>query len=258
MNRKFFLLLSCWFLTANTVHADVPSFQDDSEPVRYGFLTHPRSGTKWFKYCLIYGANRFFLSGNNLWHNYGEEIDYSKPLITWSHNPKSFLRFQPKRDKLILLIRNYRECIIRRFGAKKINRIIREINEGGYNGHNSPNCYFEILSFFDQWPEENRLLIYYEDFMKKPKEILANALAFIGDDPAILEEFFENFDEHKAKSLAWRNSRSAHLRPVSNGKDLTYHTRRISKKNAKLFDNAVKERYPDLWKRYLTRYEWGK
>ncbi|MDX8430969.1 MAG: sulfotransferase domain-containing protein [Candidatus Algichlamydia australiensis] len=222
---------------------------------KIGLLSYPRSGSKWFMYVLLFGAERNWKINHQLWKHFQTEIDYSKIILDHSHHKKVFARhFQPERDKLIVLVRNYRECIIRRHGAAKIAQIISSIKNQNFEKLNT-NWYFDQLAFFDEWPEENRLLVYYEDMILRPREVFEEVVAFIGDDPVILEDFFASYKEHVAKSLAWRSAKEKTMRPVSKGKDLSYHSKRISEKEIYAFDEAVKKSYPDLWEKYLTRYE---
>ncbi|MDX8430968.1 MAG: sulfotransferase domain-containing protein [Candidatus Algichlamydia australiensis] len=229
---------------------------------RIGLLSYPRVGSRWFMYALIFGANRSWRVNHSskntdavLWHNFEQEVDESKVVLDTSHHrlffEKEYLR---ERDKLILILRNYRECLIRHSGVEKVLQMIHELNTKS-GGKFSANWYLKNLQFFDDWPEERRLLIYYEDMIQNPKEVFERVATFIDEDPEVFASFLAHYKEHVAKSLAWRNAKEGHVRAQSMGRDLSYHSKRISRKKRQKFDEAVKNNYPDLWEKYLTRYE---
>lgn len=258
MKKILLLLLLC----STTVYGKVvlnmtPPPPEDPIESKTALLTYPRSGTMWFQWCLTYGANRFWKKESRLWENFDLEIDFSRPLLLHTHHPHYLEKvYRPEKDKIILIVRNYRECMIRNYGVGSVSEIIRNI-EGNPRKKLNVLWYFKNLELYDNWPEENRLLVYYEDLVKKPRKVFDRVLAFLGEDPDAMDDFFANYEEQREKSLAWRNSIGGFMIAQSRGKKLSFHSNRIPKRVRIQFDEVVKESYPHLWERYLKHYQFA-
>jgi hypothetical protein len=115
------------------------------------------------------------------------------------------------KDLLILLLRNYRECLLREY--EKLENVKNEILAQASFNHLSQNKtwvlnlrmnhYFHNLRVFDIWNPEKRLIIYYEDFLQNPQEILLQLAQFMGETgkEAEIQTFVDHIDEHIEKSL---------------------------------------------------------
>jgi hypothetical protein len=180
-------------------------------------------------------------------------IDYSKPYIHRTHyaylfNPPYFdyAPPNPKEDLLLVLVRDPVESAIRTYmheGDKPYSWMMSELSKKGYEALE------DALQFFDSWPSERRLLIYYEDQMLYPREMIEKIVCFIGESTDNVDEFIENIDHHRATTLALYD------KPMSQGKDLTYHARSLSKRQVKQLRATIEASMPLLWERYLSRYE---
>jgi len=91
----------------------------------------------------------------------------------------------------------------------------------------------ENLMEFDKWPEENKLLIYYEDLIIKPKEIFEKASQFLNIENS-LDNFFENYD------FIFDSSIKAYGKSFSLGKDIIYEGKSLKAKELTYLENGKK------------------
>ena len=70
---------------------------------------------------------------------------------------------------------------------------------------------------------------------------------------AKVPEFFENYDEWNQEMLASYHHQYKLCGPSSNN-ELIFHSKSFPKDILQQVDSIIKERYPDLWEKYLERY----
>lgn len=119
---------------------------------------------------------------------------------------------------------------------------------------------FSLLRLYEKLP--NSSLIYYEDLIAFPKEVLQNCLAHLQEADEQLDFFMENFEEHKAKSYRYYNYIHQEQLPtsvagpaVTDGTSNLYHSKNISKDVLKKLDTFFKAYDPYLYDKYLSRYQ---
>ena len=148
-----------------------------------------------------------------------------------------------------MIFRDYKENTIRRWYGESYKKIL---TKGTLFDEQAAR-----LAFFDRWPEENRHLVYYEDLLLNPKETLTKALEFLGESDERMEEFLANFDSFKKLCLATYDQETKRLPlgpSISKGKDIHYHSKKVSKVLLFKADELFQKKYPDLWEKYLARY----
>ncbi len=219
-------------------------------------LSFPRSGNTWLRYCLEFLTQRPSFSHTGLYYEIqrplgwtaGFALDVDKAPIQKIHtqyeiigNDAQIHPANPDIDILILLLRNPKET----FARHKYNSwqsMLRDHTVGkGY----AVQTYFENLVLFESWPKDKRLLIYYEDFITKPRETLETILAFLHESSMPLDEFMRDYEHHRNACLTLYNG------AVSKGEDILFHAKKTSAKFRKLVDTWISDAYPTLWETYL-------
>lgn len=183
------------------------------------------------------------------------DIDFSKTPIIKHHYPKKIYRMAgihpliyPSQDKLILIVRDFKELYFRHQqlhfpGNSKI------YNKSIFDSF--PN-YFVLLKFFDSFPKDRKILIYYEDLISEPKKTFSKLLDFLGDDKEYLDDFLNKINFHKQRCFSLYNT-PKHCR--SFGKKGFTYTEGVSSQDLLFMENEIKNKLPDLFAKYLKRYK---
>jgi len=219
-------------------------------------LSYPRSGNTFFRNAIEYITNRRtypnskssleFREKNNL-KNMGKYILYKEHSLYDKANDfkKAIVNCENiyHKGKLIFLLRNYKEILIRQHSHSKNIELLF---------HDNPKKqifnYMENLIEYDKWPEKNKLLIYYEDLITKPIEIFKETMMFLNikDD---IEPFIKNYNSIFDSSI------KAYGENASSGKETIYHSKHLTDEQKKSFDKKIKNKYPKLFDKYLCRYK---
>jgi hypothetical protein len=190
---------------------------------------------------------------------YGRKLDMNKPHIYKSCNSaKRMQKIDQDKNKLILILRNYKECILRQLKSSYVNNKnpqkellkLVEKNEGLFRS------YMEKIEVFESWKNpETKYLVYYEDLIINPEKVITRLLEFVGDDPSNLDEVIDNYDYFKQKSLESYNRGHKLVGTSSYGDKALHHSKKISKSLLQKIDNSANEQYPRLFNKYLLRYK---
>lgn len=221
-------------------------------------LTYARSGTNLTSCYLQYFTGKpikflfdetTFLAENRL----KVPIDYSKLVLYRTHYPKDLKKINNQTNKLLYILRNYKESLYRhnydqfhspedfevQFTKNKV--MVREYMEG--------------LETYDRWEPSLRLLIHYEDLLTDPVNIVATILNFF-DEPIPAHLTAELLKEISAKALTSYDKQHKGVGgSQSKGEDLFYHTRNFPQNILRAIDAAVEKNYPVLWNNYLNKYK---
>lgn len=222
-----------------------------SEEERVVLLSFPRSGRTWTLYSLHLLAPSYDVQQNPEFRNkfkLPKKSETTKTIIP-SHLvvplEEKVTDFPRENDKLILLVRNYKECFLR---------------EAKDNYHKAVNCVknssffvdlFAILQCFDDFKEENKLLIYYEDLIEDPESTFSKILAFLDETQENLQPFLKNIEKHKQDCLTVYGKTYG---SYSKGEDLHYHTKLAPREAIEEIDLIVKTQHFDLWNKYLSHF----
>jgi len=253
---KNFIKLFWIILIPAAVMASPARFKNTRDVVDCDFiLSEPRSGINWLRWCLIsltkkpiYGHT--FIDKPERKALFGQ-LDETKDPFVRTHSVEALRKTDPTRNRLILIYRNYKENTIRRC-RDRAAQYKKMLDEGKLFDRQA-----EKLRLYDEWPEENRYLVYYEDLMENPRETLEGALDFLNESDERLGDFLENLDQHKADCLAayeYVTKKCGLGGPISKGKSVDYHSKKIPKELLLQADALFEAKYPYLWKKYLTRY----
>lgn len=236
---------------------------DNIQTKKVFLCSYPRSGNSWLRYCIeniaktptlemtvklsSHRARGAFDQLHIINMPYGMRFDFpidtqELPIIKthWMppHKYYSQLYHDAEKDKFIFLLRNYKECIPSHRGLFK-------------------DCYFDmrylnLLADFDAYPDENKILVYYEDLINEPEQELKRLLVFLNKSEEFLDEFLKEYEFHKSRSISDYSKFAK--KSSTNGNEILYHSKRLSQKQREYMDNFVQENQPDLLEKYLFRY----
>jgi len=217
-------------------------------------LAYPRSGNNWVTYCLEEMASIKTI---------GCSPDYTCPCTRRKHRKdiivaRSHGHRQHELDTiaasnagLILLLRNYKECIVRHTGSETLDPVRQQMQDAAPVADNTD--YIHILRFYDEY-EGPRLLIYYEDLITNPRPELEKLLRFVGSfEDRTLDKFMDDWQKNQARSIKNYSSIS-YSATKGDAKTLRFHSSKFSREELSELDNWVEQEHPGLFDRYLSRY----
>lgn len=256
---SFFLLIFC--IVTCGFYA-----QDSSRHIIV--LTPQRCGTHWLLYSIQQLTKASVVNGlekngslfdNNLnFDVFGHPINWDLSFLVHVHHPNSIIWDGYKKNKLILIIRNYKEATLRMFSdftcikaaiGKMHNDLIFQQLPPYYG---VITWYFEDLEYYEQF-QGDKFLIYYEELLLQPETIFKSLLSFLNASEQFLGDFMNHIESHKEVCLNFYN----HYRfgSVTQGKDLEFHSKKLKVEELIEFDHLVQTYYPILWEKYLHRYQ---
>ncbi len=198
-------------------------------------ISYPRSGNTLFRTIMEYHSKQ---PTDGTCDNPAHKNRLMKPIIYKTRT--NFIAYKTHvwdvinpEDKVFFIIRDYKECIIRH--NQKHRGISFELFKKQTRGEN--NDYIDLLQKFDSHPGP-KYIIYYEDMIKGKLGELSH---MIKDDA----EF----------NLIRQIGLTAYPESETKGADIHFHSKKLSNEDSKNWDNYLKTFYPDLFKKYLKRYE---
>lgn len=185
----------------------------------------------------------------------------SKPFFYRTHLPNSIVSNRAQLDKLIFLTRNPKELIFKHFDV----RCLRDLNKPEIKKF--LEGFFKNFDLYESWPAEKRILIFYEDLCSNLNEVLFKTVSFIeASSPIFFEDYLYNQKFHldvikeyyvKQHSYNKRKLRNNGRHGESSEKEMnrTYYTQNQDKKILRALDKIIKEKRPEVWEKYLKRFE---
>ncbi len=227
------------------------------------FLTYPRSGTNLTIGILQYltrkplrdtknnlklnlnAYNRLKLeieNEKNTLYRLHASLDWQKELLT---------KLQTKKNKLLFVLRNPKECIVRHcsYSEQQFLKSVIE-NQGGFAQ------YLFNLKIFDEWNDRTKLLLYYEDILATPEVVAIKLLEFFDESDDYLESYISNLDEILAGILtSYQKQSVVNKLKYSNKSIVPFHSKNFSRESMRIVDEHIISAYPNLWNKYLKRYQ---
>jgi|7_EtaG_2_1085326.scaffolds.fasta_scaffold00195_29 hypothetical protein len=182
-----------------------------------------------------------------------EKEDRTLPHVYHEHNVASIE--DPERLPLIVLVRNYKECILRHTAPSPKNRFLLKVKDYWED-------YYRSLKFYDKHPGP-KLLFYYEDLIddKKLVDVLHELNEFMSSSPPCYEELLQRFIEklqiHREQSLEFYNAVAQVGGSHSDSKSSIFHSRQFELHKKQDVDNHFESVEPELYKKFLKRYKEG-
>lgn len=225
-------------------------------------ISYPRSGLHFTHYQLIYLSHKvcydfrnkaYHYWDNGVLHKYGVYENKDDILLYLSHVSPEHLN--SNTDKLILLLRNYRECHLRNL-SYDLNRIVDVISMNRMyipvNAYDIGSGYFTNLYAFDSF-EGKKLIVYYEDLVAHPKEVITRIFNFLEVTPIDLDHFYDNLSQHRSECI---QRYQIHGGSKSQGENMLFHSEKITASENEMLDDLVKKHHPILWDKYLNVYKY--
>ena len=264
MKTTFFSLV---VLTLYFINTDCHAGFSKSKPKlesREVLLTYPKSGTN-LTICTLQiltgkparthaqlGTNNDLIGTNRLKLN----LDQTKTPLWRTHEASRIRNLDPNTSKLLFVIRNYKECIMKRQKENiSLNFSPTQLRNCIVNSDAEFNHYIDNLNFYNSWPnDETKLIIYYEDLISQPRVEICKILDFFGEQDADVDGFFANYD-YWAKRILDSYIKQRGAQHSSGGNKAIYHSKDFPISILQEIDQSVQVRYPVLWEKYLNRYE---
>ncbi len=164
-------------------------------------------------------------------------------------------KLDKSQNYLIVIVRNYRECMMLRYlenpemSLDVLKREYQVLSESAADLTVGAN-YAANLKWYDEWDEGKRFLVYYEDLIQYPEATFKALIRLLGKDETLVDQFMDHFIEKR--KLAFGDPRELELL----NKGLLYHTSLMPKEKILAVDEFMKTKYPAYWEKYLCRYEY--
>lgn len=234
---------------------------------RVFILTNPKSGSHLLLYSIMKITKRPLRGRLPLWifendppYFHTENmmqypLDFSKPTTYWGHEYYLLGFLNHRENKLIFIIRNYKENICSqlvlkyREQSKNIDLEKALLNEVTGEGMIFKE-YMIRLQLFDHWHPQDRCLVSFEDLLHHPEVFVPQVMSFIGDD-SDYTDFIAHYDDFKAELMERYSKKD---KRTGAGSDEKFFSVKISPEILREVDHYVCQHYPDLWVKYLERY----
>lgn len=206
--------------------------------------SYSRSGTNWLRYIIetISGQP----TPGQVRVHYGVNF-----IIDRAHKAYPVMDRYPQ---VILLLRDYRECLIRHHQAlwHKAHDAASFLRDESV--FQRPNWYIRNVAAFDKFAGP-KLLIYYEDLLSNPGPVIRELGEFLEFDPEIRENFIANIDRYFQESVGAYTKRGHKSVTTTGKRDFRHHAREhATLAQQKEFDSFYHQNYPQLYEKYLVRY----
>jgi len=217
-------------------------------------LSYPRCANSWLRFCIENISHRPTYPDNDYIKEIRKHINVSGDyILRKEHSLYEKDRIYGKvatnkdvynKSKLILLLRNYKECVIKQ--KQDYNDVILGQNKSPYN-------YMENINEYHKWPRDKKLLIYYEDLIMNPKKELLKCVKFLNLKEKNLNFFMDKYDFYKKISVESYDL-NTQKGSSTKGEHLRYHSIN-SGIDFKEWDDKIIEKHSDLFNKYLIRYK---
>lgn len=226
-------------------------------------LSYPGSGSTWLRYCVEfltkrltegYGKNVSIENGLGRLVDIG--VDCNKPPIAYKrhgHNPGEKDSYDMDNDRLVLLLRNYKENIVRYCNVSEaVDTKFYSETQGYRDGELD---YIGCLQIYEEW-RAKKILIYYEDLINDPEPELVKVLELLKFDKTYLNELMNNLDFHKKQCIhLYIDNKAGQSYTQGNSNKLLFHSQGLSDKQKREWDHHIESNYPELMRKYLRRYK---
>lgn len=210
-------------------------------------LSYPRSGNTWLRYCVESITQRSTIGYQN---EGSAEFDRSSliPELRGQSDPilikRHFYNHIESCDRLILVVRNYKESVLRHNPESKDNLVVLK-NEAGH--------YMSLLNYYEVF-QGPKLLIYYKDLITNFIPTINRIMVFLGktDTVSSICNFSRNIEDHKTKSI---DIYSKHAASHTHGNYLLYHSNNLSKDEKLQWDSVFREINPSQFDKYLSIFK---
>jgi hypothetical protein len=229
------------------------------DDVKTFLLSYPRSGNTWVRYIVEALSKRPTKGyGNKMDEAIGFRINIgvdlnAKPILEKSH--KLYNNKKDNKDKLIVIIRNYKEVLIRHASSEPGHESIEIKSKRKFNndtkGIQDEVDYIEVIMSYDVWSGP-KLLVYYDNLIDNPSVEINRIAEFLDINKKEALDFISKYDYHVNRGI-----KSYHEKSYTNGKNNKYHQNRVSKDLIDFMTLDLKKRHSVIFEKYLKRFEFA-
>ena len=238
--------------------------------VSYGsILGRPRSGNNWLRFIIEYLTNYqtafspMDTKMRNPLHLLTSSIDSLKKIkdgVIWDvhrHDDTLLNKVVENKGKLILILRNYKECIIRHhLFFKNLDKFSKIKGENFEIIKSQFFFYLKLVDYFDKYDGEKEI-IYYEDIIDKNniRESLVKIVSFLNGDFSKIKNFIDSYDSLSSESKDfYKDNLSGSVEASPPGSKIHY-SKYLTSEQKQIMDNIIKNSYPNLEKYLKVYYE---
>lgn len=212
-------------------------------------VSYSRSGTNWLRYFIETVTNQSTPGQRRVVDGYNYYIDRAHA---------GYERMN-KYKNVIILVRNYKECLIRHHGLQNIrsnyNNMQDFLNDESLN--QPVSWYIKNIAAFEKF-KYKKLLIYYENLIRNPIKNFQEIAEFLNVDKSETEDFVKNLDFHKSNSISIITKGGHVSETQGDPLKLKHHSSKLDINEIRIIDNHFKSKNNKLYTKYLERYEEGK
>lgn len=230
-------------------------------------LTNPKSGSHLLLYSIMKITQRPMRIRTLFWHfqnnpyyfdpenlmNY--PVDFSKPTTYWGHEYDILKSLNINDNKLIFILRNYKENIASqltwRYSKREDFNLERFFHDEIVNEGDTFKEYISRLQLFDDWQSNNKYIVLFEDLLLYPNNFVPNLMSFIRDD-SDYKDFINHYEEFKSALAHEYYGRK--FNSTGSKSDNHFFSKKISPSILEAVDHYVRQYYPHLWETYLKGY----
>jgi hypothetical protein len=161
-----------------------------------------------------------------------------------------------RHPKVLLLLRDYRECLLRQHPKawRRMGDVFQFLQNKSLE--QPPEWYVDNLQAFDRFAGP-KLVIYYEDLIAQPDAEICKITEFLGLDQKRAAELIKDYEKHK-KSALQNYLEGGHQSVTARLSDVGFHAAtHLNAGQRREFDRFYQTHYPDLFNKYLCRYQVG-
>ncbi len=222
-------------------------------------LCYPRSGSHWLAYTINVLTGVAIADFPQRPHLKPEAVE--GPIEhTHGHDKEFWDRFDEKNDRLIYIIRNYKECLVRHYKTKGKSLRFKSLKDElrgtcKVSTTKYTTDYIALLALYNRLGSQQKLLVYYEDLITSFETETIRVMAFLDVNNMTsinLSDFLRNYDYHRKNSILYYETN--HAPSITRGHHLNFHSNQLEYKVRVKLDKYLQKMFPDLYNRYLERY----
>ena len=218
---------------------------------KHCLLSLPRTGSNWIRYWFEY-----FSSENTSERNVLVEKNHWGDIRTEKTNATLYKRHKLTDEdvsgraieNLVLVLRDYRECFVRHCRGRTFEKRVSRMTD-----------FTDNIEMYDKF-KGNKMIMYYEDFVKSPQIYMKEFLDFLG-----VKNDWKNIDVKKHRDISVElyekggvenvGTQTRGAPSLTKGKaDFTFHQQDLTYEMKQQLEDWFKSEYAEFHKNYLNRY----
>ena len=218
---------------------------------KHCLLSLPRTGSNWIRYWFEYFSNENTSERNVLVEkNHWGDIRTEKTNATLYKRHKLTDEDMNGRaiENLVLVLRDYRECFVRHCRGRTFEKRVGRMTD-----------FTDNIEMYDKF-KGNKMIMYYEDFVKSPEIYMKEFLDFLG-----VKNDWTDIDVKKHRDISVElyekggvdgvGTQTRGAPSLTKGKaDFTFHQQDLSEEMKQQLEEWFKTEYTELHTKYLDRY----